>query len=78
MRAMVAAATILAAASGCGCGGFVTSPADYTAYRATRVAPTLDARLSAAERYLASYPDGAFVAEVRASFDRAEPVFFAA
>ncbi len=59
-------------------GGFVTSPADYAAYRATRVAPTLEARLAAAERYLASYPEGAFEPDVRAAFERAEPVFFAA
>lgn len=78
MRAMVAAATILVAATGCGGAGFVTSPADYTAYRATRVAPTLEARLSAADRYLAGYPEGAFVPEVRAAVARAEPVFFAA
>lgn len=76
MRAMVAAATIAAATLGC--GGFVTSPADYTAYRATRVAPTLEARLAASARYLATYPEGAFEPEVRAAFERAEPVYFAA
>jgi hypothetical protein len=76
VKAKVAAATIALAAAGC--GGFVAAPADYAAYRATRVAPTLEARLTASARYLASYPEGAFEPEVRASFERAEPVFFAA
>lgn len=81
MTARVAATLTLAltlSLAGCGGGGFVTSPADYTAYRSTRIAPTLEARLAASDRYLTSYPEGAFAADVRASFDRAEPVFFAA
>ena len=78
MRAMVAAATILLASPGCAGSGFLAAPDDYTAYRTTRIAPTLEGRLAAADRYLASYPEGAFVPEVRAWFDRAEPVFFAA
>ncbi len=78
MRAIVAAATILAATTGCAGSGFLTAPDDYSAYRTTRVAPTLEDRLSAADHYLTSYPEGAFRPEVRAYFDRAEPVFFAA
>jgi hypothetical protein len=78
VRALVAAATILLAAPGCGGSGFLAAPDDYTAYRRTRIAPTLEGRLAAADRYLASYPEGAFLPEVRAWFDRAEPVFFAA
>lgn len=78
MRSIVAIATIVAATTGCAGSGFLAAPADYTAYRSTRVAPTLEGRLAAAERYLATYPDGAFQPEVRAWFDLAEPVFFAA
>jgi hypothetical protein len=77
VKSIVAIATILLAATGCAGSGFLAAPAEYTAYRSTRVAPTLEGRLSAAERYLASYPKGAFQPEVRAWFDRAEPVFFA-
>ena len=78
MRALVAAGAILLASTGCAESGFLASPADYTAYRATRIAPTLEGRLAAADRYLTAYPEGAFLPEVRAWFDRAEPVFFAA
>jgi hypothetical protein len=78
VRAIVAAATILVAATGCAKSGFLAAPDDYTAYRKTRIAPTLEGRIEAAGQYLESYPEGAFQPEVRAWFDRAEPVFFAA
>lgn len=77
MRSIVAFATILVAATGCAKSGFLAAPDEYTAYRATRIAPTLDGRIAAAGRYLEGYPEGAFQPEVRAWFDRAEPVFFA-
>ena len=75
---IVAIATIVAATSGCAGSSFLAAPDDHTAYRSTRIAPTLEGRLAAAGKYLASYPDGTFQPEVRAWFDRAEPVFFAA
>lgn len=78
MRALVAAATILLALPGCAGSGFLAAPDDYAAYRTTRIAPTIEGRLAAADRYLTSYPEGAFLPSVRAWFDRAEPVFFAA
>lgn len=78
MRARAAILTLFIALPGCAGSGFLAAPEDYTAYRTTRIAPTLEGRLAAADRYLASYPEGAFVPEVRAWFDRAEPVFFAA
>ena len=78
MRSIVAIATIAVATAGCAKSGFLAAPDDYTAYRTTRLAPTLDGRIEAAGRYLESYPEGAFQPEVRAWFDRAEPVFFAA
>ena len=78
MRTIVAIATILVAGTGCAGSGFLAAPDDYTAYRSTRINPTLEGRLAAAGKYLASYPEGTFQPEVRAWFDRAEPVFFAA
>jgi hypothetical protein len=42
------------------------------------VAPTVEARLAAAARYLERFPKGEFEPEVRAYYERAEPVFFAA
>ncbi|MEP7125418.1 MAG: hypothetical protein ABJE95_31085 [Byssovorax sp.] len=77
MRSIVAAATILVATTGCAKSGVLAAPDDYTAYRETRIAPTLDGRIAAAGRYLQGFPDGAFEPEVRAWFDRAEPVYFA-
>jgi hypothetical protein len=77
VRAIVGVATILLATTGCAKSGFLAAPDEYTAYRETRIAPSLDGRIAAAGRYLEGYPEGAFQPEVRAWFDRAEPVFFA-
>jgi hypothetical protein len=63
---------------GCAAGGrFVASPAEWSAYRATRVAPTLEGRLVAARRYLEGYPKGIFAADVRAWFPAAEAAWYA-
>jgi len=59
-----------------GCAPWLAGPADYAAYRRTRIAPTLEARLTAADAYLNRFPDGAFHEPVKAYFDRAERVFF--
>lgn len=56
---------------------FVASPSEYAAYRATRVAPTFEARLAAAHSYLLDYPEGWYKAQVRAFFEPAEEAFFA-
>lgn len=75
-RAILALALALA-----GCEparGFIASPADYAAYRETRVAPTFEGRLAAAHHYLTEYPEGQYRAEVRAFFDPAEEAFYAA
>jgi hypothetical protein len=53
-----------------------TSSHEWIAYRKTRVSPTLEGRLIAAARYLASYPDGAFVPQTRAFYQEAEPLYF--
>jgi len=75
MRARsVLAAGLLALAAG-GCSTF-SSASDWSAYRATRVAPSLENRLAAAQRYLADRPDGVFRADVRAWFDHAEEIYF--
>lgn len=62
-----------------GCPGqaFISSPSDYAAYRETRVAPTLEDRLAAAQRYLDEHPDGRFREEVRETYVPAEEAFFA-
>lgn len=76
---LCAAAGALCLSLGCGSlGSYTTSPADYAAYRWTRVAPSFEARLQAASIYLERFPNGQFEPEVRAYFQRAEPVFFAA
>jgi hypothetical protein len=73
-RALLALALL---STGCTAArGYVASAGDYAAYRATRVAPTFDARLAAAARYLDARPDGRFHAEVSAYFGEAEPVYW--
>jgi hypothetical protein len=62
-------------ATGCATG-FASSSADYRDYRATRVAPTLEKRLAAAQRYLEQRPTGVFHTEVRGWFIRAEDAFY--
>jgi hypothetical protein len=73
--------TALALASslffGCASIDAITTPNDeWIAYRKTRVSPTLEGRLVAADRYLARYPKGSFAKEVRGFFDTAEPLYF--
>jgi hypothetical protein len=73
-RALLAALAL--GITGCATG-FAASPRDWAAYRQTRVAPTLEQRLAAAQRYLKDHPDGAFRDEVRAHFDRTEALYYA-
>ena len=61
-----------------GCAWAASSPYEHAAYRRTRVAPTFDERMSASREYLERYPDGAYAAQVRRSYERSEPVFFEA
>lgn len=74
MRALALALLLTA---GCAAQGFIASPSDYAGYRATRVAPTFEQRLAAAQRYLGEHADGRYKDEVRAFFDPAEETFFA-
>lgn len=50
---------------------------DYWEYRQVRSAPTIDAKLRAATRYLRDRPTGRWHREIRRWFNATEPVFFA-
>jgi len=76
MATAIALACVVTA--GCQAQGFIASPSDYADHRATRVAPTFEARLAAAQRYLEEHPDGRYRDEVRAFFDPAEEAFYGA
>jgi hypothetical protein len=52
-------------------------PADYEQYRRTRVAPTLEQRLTASFRYLRERSDGRWRAQVAAWFKHAEASYYA-
>lgn len=53
-----------------------TSSDEWIAYRKTRVSPTLEGRIVASARYLARYPNGAFVEQTRRFYEVAEPLYF--
>lgn len=68
---------LLVSTSGCGVWARMTStPAEYDAYRSTRMAPTREARLRASVLYLAKHPNGRFTEEVRQRFAEEEQSFF--
>lgn len=50
---------------------------DYDLYRRTRVAGTLEERLTAAWQYLSDYPEGTYREEVEVWFERVEPAYYA-
>ncbi|MFO0758287.1 MAG: hypothetical protein U0359_17465 [Byssovorax sp.] len=77
--ALAAAASIalLAVLAGCRPATFVATPGEYADYRETRLGYDVEQRLQASASYLARYPDGAFAPEVRATFERIEPLYFA-
>lgn len=61
---------------GCAVGHQIVSPHDqYRLYRESRLAPTLEARLGAANRYLHIAPDGVYAPEVKAWFRPAERAY---
>ncbi len=79
-RSTRAAAGMLAALvlAGCAVGNQLIAPHDeYRLYRATRVAPTVEERLAAGNRYLHVAPDGAYAPEVKAWFRDAERAYVA-
>jgi hypothetical protein len=74
-RAVVLGALLML---GCAVGNQLIAPHDqYRLYRATRVAPTLEERLSAGNRYLHLAPAGAYADEVHAWFRDAERSYLA-
>jgi hypothetical protein len=65
----------------CGCATLPTlteRPEEYRLFRASRVAPTLEERLNAADRYLHEVPRGPHVSSVRAWFDKEEERYYLA
>jgi hypothetical protein len=64
--------------TGCGVGRqLFTGRGEYELYRESKAAPTLEARLGAAHRYLKTAPDGAYAPEVRSWFSPAESSYVA-
>jgi len=78
MRRAALAGLVFFSTAGCAPAAFFAAPDDYAAYRATRVGATFEARLAAADDYLARFPAGTFRGPVEAYFRRAEPVYFGA
>ena len=69
---------LAALAAGCAAGRQIVTPrAEYRLYRETRLAPTVEARLGAANRYLHLSPNGAYAPELRAWFGNAERAYVA-
>src|SRR5215216_2085337 len=52
------------------------SPESYALYRSARVAPTLEERLQAAQRYLREVPNGPHTQQLRVWFAGAEEKYF--
>jgi hypothetical protein len=68
----------LALLAGCAVGRQLVTPRDeYRLYRQTRLAPTVEERLAAANRYLHRAPNGAYAPELKAWFGSAEPAYVA-
>lgn len=53
-----------------------TSSDEWMAYRKTRVSPTFEGRIVAADRYLTRYPNGAFAPQTRTFYQIAEALYF--
>jgi hypothetical protein len=69
---------LLASLTGCGVGKqLFTGRGEYELYRDSKSAPTLEARLAAAHRYLRTAPDGAYAPEIRTWFSPAEARYVA-
>ena len=66
------------AVGGCAVGQQIVSPHDqYRLYRESRLAPTLEERLAAANRYLHVAPDGVYAPELKAWFRPTERAYVA-
>ncbi|MCC6903980.1 MAG: hypothetical protein IT377_33745 [Polyangiaceae bacterium] len=65
------------ALAGCAATQSVTADAtDYDSFRRTRTATSSEARLSASFEYLERFPEGRWQPEVKAWFERAEPLYW--
>jgi hypothetical protein len=60
-----------------GCSALLSNREEYVAYRRTRTAAGLEARLVASQSYLDSYRGGRYRARVQRWFDALEPRYFA-
>jgi hypothetical protein len=70
---LLVAALVAGGLGGCGAAQQIGSSRDaYRLYRQTRIAPTLEARLAAGNRYLKVAPNGQYAEEVREWFGPAE------
>jgi hypothetical protein len=70
------ALALLALTAGCAVGSqLVSAHGDYRLYRQTRVAPTLEERLAAGNRYLHVAPNGPYAEEVKVWFSSAERAY---
>ena len=72
----LAVSALAFAVAGCAVGQQIVSPHDqYRLYRESRLAPTLEERLAAANRYLHLAPDGVYAPAVKAWFLPAERAY---
>jgi hypothetical protein len=81
MSSPTRALSVLAALalSGCSIGNqLVAGRSEYELYRNTRLAPTVEARLAAGNRYLKNEPEGRYAAEIKAWFEPAEKAYVSA
>jgi hypothetical protein len=70
---------VVVALSGCAVGNqLVAGRGEYELYRSTHLAPTMEARLAAGNRYLKNDPDGRYAADIKAWFGPAEKAYVGA
>jgi hypothetical protein len=79
MLSLVVVLGLALASSGCrAAGAFGASPAEHALYRRTKTTPLFEDRIAAARDYLRRYPEGLFVAEVKAFYTEADRAYFEA
>jgi hypothetical protein len=77
--AVIAVGSAVAGGSGCSAWNRVAAgSSDYELYRQTRLAATLEERLSASHDYLSEHPQGRWRREVERWYHQAEPRYFEA
>ena len=78
MSRWIFVAALASASCGASTQSLTADTTDYELYRRTRTATTSEGRLSASFEYLEREPDGRWNAEVKAWFNRAEPLYYEA